>query len=100
MDDLKGEYQRYLAGLPSHAATDPLPYEWWLEIKVIDLRGLRRFMTTAQIEYEFCLAPGSAKRAAQRGTIPAQKPGHDWLIVREDAMRVWGCRRRSDVTKG
>lgn len=91
--DLKEEYQRFVAALPHN---DPLTYEMWLEDMVLELRSLRRVMTTAQVEYEFRLAVGSAKKAAQRGTIPAQKRGHDWLILRDDAMKRWGYRLHVD----
>jgi hypothetical protein len=89
MRGLKEEYQRFVAGL-SH--NDPISYEEWLELEVLHQRRHRRLMTTAQVELEFHLARGSAKKAAQRGTLPAQKAGHDWIILREDAQREWGWR--------
>lgn len=94
--ELRQEYRRFVAGLPpgGEASPAPISYVEWLEAEVIDLRMLRRVMTTAQVEHEFRLAPGSAKKAAQRGSIPAQKHGHDWLILRDDAEREWGWRVR------
>lgn len=53
----------------------------------IDLLGV---LTTAEAEAEFDLAEGTAKKAAQRGTIPARKAGGVWLIERAAAMRHWG----------
>lgn len=51
-------------------------------------------MTTTEVEKEFGLAEGSAKKAAQRGQIAARKAGDAWLIRRSDASKVWGGKVR------
>lgn len=51
---------------------------------------LLNVMTTNEVEDEFGLAEGSAKKAAQRGQIAARKAGGVWLIRRNDAVKEWG----------
>lgn len=72
--------------------------DWLLYADLVIIRALeqrysnplRELMTTAEVERRYGLAPGTAKKAAQRGTIPAEKRGHDWLILRMDAEQRWG----------
>lgn len=51
---------------------------------------LTEVMTTKEAETEFGLKTSTAKKAAQRGSIPARKSGGTWLIRRVDAQARWG----------
>lgn len=89
-DDLRDEYYTWIV---QHLKTqEDTSYTQWLEDEVIAARAdFRSFlMTTAQVEKAFGLAEGTAKKAAQRGNIQAEKIGHDWLILRSEAMKRWG----------
>lgn len=60
-------------------------------VAVISAPGdrLHLVMTTREAEDEFGLATGTAKKAAQRGDVPARKSGGTWLIRRVDAEARW-----------
>lgn len=79
------------------------PYLWelnedlWLRYAdLVCIRALEQLhpgsqlMTTAEVERAYGLAAGTANKAAQRGSIPAEKRGHDWWILRSDAEKQWG----------
>lgn len=75
----------------------PLTYEGWEANQELWERVMLpnlhdALLTTAQVEAEFHLAKGSAKKAAQRGYIPAEKHGALWLIRRRSAAIYWGNR--------
>lgn len=59
-------------------------------LEVLAGNPLSQVMTTLEVERTYGLAVGSAKKAAQKGRVPAEKRGHDWLIKRTDAEAEWG----------
>lgn len=71
---------------------------WLLYADLVCIRALEQLhpdpmseiMTTVEVERQYGLAEGTANKAAQRGSIPAEKRGHDWWIKRTDAEKRWG----------
>lgn len=88
LDAIKEEYRIFCKGLDHET---PISYETWLETELLYARsGSHKFlMTTAEVEKEFGLAVGTAKKAVQRGKLRAEKRGHNWMITRDDAIAYW-----------
>lgn len=51
------------------------------------------WMTSKEVEREFHLMPGTARQAARRGYVEAEKRGHDWMFKRSHVEAYWGWRR-------
>jgi hypothetical protein len=51
---------------------------------------LIQVMTTSEADGQFNLPEGTAKLAANRGSIRARKSAGTWLIRRSDALAKWG----------
>lgn len=53
-----------------------------------------KLTTLVELSKEFGVSPHTAKRAAQVGTLVAEKPGRDWMSTRAN-FKAWLAARKS-----
>ena len=52
--------------------------------------GTNTVMTASEVDARFSLPTGTAKLAANRGSVTARKSAGTWLIARSEAVKKWG----------
>lgn len=55
-----------------------------------------QWLTAREVESRYRLAPGSARRAVQRGYVTAEKRGHDLLFDPATVEQYWGHRLNNE----